>query len=667
VPRSSRRIVGMRVVCFALSAGLLSGAPSARPAQANPPQGAGARPQPTNRLGKETSPYLLMHAHNPVDWHAWNEAALARAKAEKKLIFLSVGYSSCYWCHVMERESFMDPEVAAYLNKHFICIKVDREERPDIDEIYMTSLQLLGRRGGWPLTVFLTPDAKPFYGGTYFPPRDKEAEVPAGTRIANAARPMLPGLLPILKAVEAKWTTGSPEIQASANATADAVRRALARRSPIAASLPTSAALNEVQTALADEFDPTYGGFGYSAADDRRPKFPEPSNLVFLLDRVRRSSDPQAKNMLLFTLDKMAAGGIHDQIGGGFHRYSTDRRWQIPHFEKMLYDNGQLASVYAQAFTLSGRTEYKAVVDDLLAFVTRELASPERGFYTALDAETDGHEGRYYAWSRPELQKLLTADEFNRGGSAYGFSSPANFEGLWVLFAARPLAAGERQQLAALRQKLLAARNQRKRPLTDTKTLAGDTGLMIRGFADAGRAFNDENYKKTATRAAEFVLAKLRTPDGRLLHSFTAGQAKLNAYLDDYAFFIDGLIALHQATGEDRWLQTADDLSEMAIKLFWDAEVGGFYFTSHDHETLISRSKNPVDSALPSGNAVMACNLVYLAQARSKPKYLEHAEKTIVAFAPFLERAPSSMPRMAVALAALLDAKQPAAATEKPR
>ncbi len=441
------------------------------------------------------------------------------------------------------------------------------------------------------------------------------------------------------------------------------LRLAMKRDGARPAALPAAGWPAEVEEALADEFDKEYGGFGFSAANPRRPKFPEPSNLVFLLDRARREKSDKARAMLVKTLVRMADGGIRDHLGGGFHRYSTDRYWRIPHFEKMLYDNGQLASVYAQAYELTGEASFRQVVEELLAFVLRELTDPSGGFYSALDAETDAEEGRYYVWTREEIERILGPDEQASFGAAYLASDGPNFEGRYALQFTRPLAdlaaaAGLSsevfvQRLQPQRQKLLEYRGKRQRPLTDTKVLTSWNGLMIRGLADAGRILKQPRYTQAAARAADFALTKLRTPKGRLLRTYGQGQAKLNAYLDDYAFLVDGLIALHQATGERRWLDAAGELTDKQIELFWDDERGGFFFTSDDHEQLLARAKDPVDSALPSGNSVSAGNLVYLAGGLKRPQYLERAEKTIRCFGEMLADTPLSAPRMAVALAAL--------------
>jgi uncharacterized protein YyaL (SSP411 family) len=633
------------------------------PADEAKPAAKTAKKKHTNRLAKESSPYLLLHAHNPVDWFPWGKEALDKAKKENKLIFLSIGYSSCYWCHVMERESFMDEEVAKFLNEHYVCIKVDREERPDIDEIYMTSLHVYneltgGRgRGGWPLSMFLTPEGKPVGGFTYLPPR------------ADKKRGFGAGFLDVIKSVDKVWADKSESVTKQAASITDAVQRQLRQRPLVTAALPEAKDVDKLQTVLRGDFDARWGGFGYSEENAKQPKFPEPSNLVFLLHRARHAADKaardEAQKMLVKTVDAMAAGGIWDHVGGGFHRYSTDRYWRIPHFEKMLYDNGQLASVYAEAYALTGRSEYRAVVEGLLEFVLREMRSPQGAFYAALDAETDAEEGRYYVWETAELKGHMSAEEFALFAAAYGVSEGANFEGRHTLLLPRTLAetAAARQpklsaeeleaKLAPLRKKLLAVRDKRPRPLTDTKVLTSWNGLMIRGLADAGRLLKNDRYLKSAAAAADFVLKELRTSDGRLLRTYSADKAKLNAYLDDYAFLANGLIALHQATADARWLEAAKQLTDKEIELFWDDRDGGFFFTSKDHEELIARSKGPTDGALPSGNSVSAENLLELSRQWKEPKYRERAEKTIAARAGVLKEYPQAFPRMFTVLARL--------------
>ncbi len=623
--------------------------------------------QHTNHLAGETSPYLLLHVHNPVDWYPWGPEALEKARREGKPIFLSIGYSSCYWCHVMERESFMDEEIAAMLNEHFVCIKVDREERPDIDEIFMTALQIYfqvirsSQGGGWPLTMFLTPEGLPMMGGTYFPPRDSQR----GT-----------GLLSVLRRVQDRWQQDPQQLRKSAQQLADFVRDSLDQRPP-ALDKPLGAAwLDELMRELEAEFDPQFGGFGYSVANPQRPKFPEPSKLLFLLDRIERNDDASAREILAGTLDAMAAGGIRDHLGGGFHRYSTDRFWNIPHFEKMLYDNGQLLSVYARAAKLLEEPRYAGVAHEIARFVLAEFTDPGGGFYTALDAETDADEGAYYAWNDAELADVLSPQELAVFSAVYGIDDEPNFEERHVLLLPRPLkeTATElsiqpeqlRKEINTLGQRLLQRRGERERPLRDTKVITSWNGLMIRGLADAGRLLDEPRYVDAAARAARFVLDSLRTPEGRLLRTWRDGTAKLNAYLDDYTFFVDGLIALHEATGEQAWLTAADELTQKQIALFHDERFGGFFFTSNDHEALLARSKDPVDSALPSGNALAASNLVYLAHALDDNEYLAHARRTTDAFQSMMQTSPTLFPNMARAVAALAEMEASPAVQESP-
>jgi hypothetical protein len=611
-----------------------------------PPPPAEEKARPKNRLAKETSPYLLLHAHNPVDWYAWGPEALERAKKEQKLIFLSIGYSSCYWCHVMERESFMDEEIARLLNENFVCIKVDREERPEIDEIYMTALQVYSRQsGGWPLSMFLTPEARPFAGGTYFPARDND-------------RPGHAGFLTVVHRILGFWKENPDQVQAQGAQIADLVKDGLRNRNREAVEWNADEAADGLMDQLADEFDARFGGFSYNEANPRVPKFPEPANMAFLLDRFARKKDARARDLLIRTLDAMAAGGIHDQVGGGFHRYSTDRYWRVPHFEKMLYDNAQLASLYAEASQIAERAGYRQVVDRLLAFVLRELTDAEGAFYSALDAQTDGVEGKFYVWTHAELSEALSPEQLKLAADAYGIRGMPNFEDAWVLNESKTAAqiarergtptAGIEQGLGEIRGVLLNERAKRPRPPTDVKVLTAWNGMMIRGFADAGRVFSERSYVESATRAAEAVLSRLRGPDGRLSRSLAGGEVRHNAYLDDYAFLADGLIALHEATGDERWLKEADLLMQKLIELFWDAEDGGFFLTSGDHEELIARSKPMIDSSTPSGNAMAAGNLLYLARALDRPEYLEKVDGVLRAAAGVMSEFPTAAPRMAL-------------------
>ena len=532
----------------------------------------------TNALVNETSPYLLLHAHNPVNWYGWNEESLKKAKDEGKVIFLSIGYSSCHWCHVMERESFLDEEIAKILNDHFICIKVDREERPDVDAIYMNALHAITQgRGGWPLSMFLTPEGKPFFGMTYMPARDGD-------------RGNSPGFLTLIKKVNEVWKADPATIRKDGETVAKIVKERLEAsyaNTTIAISAEwANDALNEMETA----FDKEHGGFGFSPSNPNRPKFPEPSNLEFLVDVVRRNPKlVEAKNKLTVTLDHMAMGGIRDHMGGGFHRYSVDRFWKIPHFEKMLYDNGQLASVYAQAYELNPRPDYKQVTIELLDFVLDELTSPEGGFYSALDAESEDEEGKYYRWTKKEIEDLIGEEpEYELFKNVYQIDREPNFEGeFYAPQFVKPVAeiAKERNltiaemdaKLSPLRKKLFDVRSKRERPLLDTKILASWNGLMIRGFAESGRVFKEQKYTDAAAKAADFVLEKLQK-DGRLMRTYSAGEAKLNAYLDDYAFMIDGMISLYKATEDKTWLEKAAKLQAKQDELFWDEKSGRLLF-----------------------------------------------------------------------------------------
>ena len=661
-----------RTIALVLLTGLLAGCskdpPTAQPA--DPPtaeptdQSAGQPTTPAaaapaaahnraNQLADETSPYLLMHAHNPVNWRPWNEESLALAQREDKPIFLSIGYSSCHWCHVMERESFLDDEIAAILNENFICIKVDREERPDVDAIYMESLQVLnrlmqnGRGGGWPLSMFLTPDAKPFFGGTYFPAR-------IGDRGATV------GFLTILQKITEAWKDKRDRVIKDADVITELTQRSLAGQ-----ALPENVEIQSSWTTLAQQglkenFDPEYGGFRFDAENPRVPKFPEPSNLYFLIDQLQQDPDnAESKQMLVTTCERMMMGGIYDHLGGGFHRYSVDRYWNIPHFEKMLYDNGQLATVYSEAYALTDRPDFKRVVEGILEYTDREMRDESGAFYSALDAESEDEEGKFYRWDRAEIQAALTDDEYQLFASVYGIDQPPNFEGEYYApqlktnwsDTAQPLSMTEdelEQKLAPIRKKLFDIRAQRARPLTDNKILASWNGLMIRGYADAGRVLKNQAYIDTASQAADFILDKMVDDQGRLIRTVTDGQGKLNAYLEDYACLIDGLLALHRATGQAKWIEAADKIQQKQNELFWDEPRGGYFYTSGDHETLLARTKKQVDGAMPSGNSVAAGNLLYLADRLERPKYYEQARQCVIAASPLIERAPTAAPRLLI-------------------
>ncbi|MEJ7639185.1 MAG: thioredoxin domain-containing protein, partial [Singulisphaera sp.] len=614
---------------------------------------AAAEPKrPANRLAKETSPYLLLHAHNPVDWYPWGPEAFAKAKAEDKPVFLSIGYSSCYWCHVMERECFMDPAIAKLLNERFVSVKVDREERPDVDQVYMTALQAFGN-GGWPMSMFLTPDGRPFYGGTYFPPKERQG---------------MPAFPTILQGVVEAWRDERPAVEKSADRLAGIVRRSIAGRPPKGRVPVSRAAVAEGRARLADRFDPEYGGFGYSAENARRPKFPEPVNLVFLLDQHRRDASkagaggkkgdearPGPLAMVLTTMDHMARGGIRDQLAGGYHRYSTGRSWVVPHFEKMLYDNAQLASAHLLAFEATGDPRWRAEAEATFAFVERSMTSPEGGFFSALDAETEGEEGAYYVWSREQVQQALGKGEASEAfAQVYGMKRDPNFEkDRYVLL--EPRSRADQAQtlkttpealeasLAPLRAKLLAVRDARPSPVRDDKVLTSWNGLMIAAYADGFRLLKDAAHRQAAETAADFLLTELRTPDGRLLRTYRGGTAKLPAYLEDYAFLAHGLLRLHAATGDPKRLAQARELTDRMIADFTDTEQGGFFYTADDHESLLARPKDPYDNALPSGNSVAIRNLVALADATGEPSYLDHAGKALDAFSSAMAQNPAAL------------------------
>jgi uncharacterized protein YyaL (SSP411 family) len=605
------------------------------------------KPKHTNRLAKESSPYLLQHAHNPVDWYPWGEEAFARAKKEGKLVFLSIGYSSCHWCHVMERESFENEAVAKLLNDWFVCIKVDREERPDVDTVYMTALQALGRSGGWPLSMFLTPDGKPLWGGTYWPPDDREAD---GEKVS--------GFKTVLKVLHESWKEDPKDLEKKAANLAARTELALAATARAAepVELKRDLVAGAVE-ALKEEFDPVHGGFGNAARGFRGPKFPTPPDLDLLHYEAERTRADDLLKMRALTLDKMALGGIYDHLGGGFHRYSTERTWAVPHFEKMLYDNAQLVEVYARAWQATKKPLYKKVVRETLAFVGRELTSPDGAFYSALDADTDGTEGRFYVWTAKEIESDLLR-------KVYGADGPPNFEEKYYILRLSEVPDEETEKrLAPLRQQLFEARARRARPFLDTKVLTAWNGQMIAGYAVAGQLLDEPRYTAAAAKAADFVLAKLCTKDGRLRRTYAArpggaAEAKINAYLDDYAYLIDGLLCLHDATKDAKWLDEAKALADVMVKYHGDDKGGGFFYTSSDHEKLFARGKDQFDSAQPSGNSTAARDLVRLWRKTGEQRYRARAEKSFRAFAVALKENPASLTTMAEALAMYLDAEK---------
>ena len=605
-----------------------------------------------NRLARETSPYLLLHAHNPVDWYPWGPEAFEKARKEGKLIFLSVGYSSCYWCHVMERKVFMSDTIAKTLNDNFVCIKVDREERPDVDDIYMTALQVYYQAigapssGGWPLSMFLTPEGKPVAGGTYFPPEDTEN---------------IMGFPTVLGRLIDLWKDKREQLEGNADILANETRRVMRPKLSLKPVEVNDKLVAKVMEAVSSSFDPDFGGVDFQPKRPDGPKFPTPTKLLFVQEMLKRTPDVDTSELLDLTLTQMACGGIRDHLGGGFHRYSVDRKWLVPHFEKMLYDQAQLADVYVNAYIATQKPLYKQVAEEILTFVEREMTSNEGGFYSALDAETNGIEGESYVWEAREIDNVLgrAAEDFK---AVYQVKDLSDFEhGNVLRISPKDLASISgplAERLPDSRQKLLAVRNQRKQPLRDEKVLASWNGLMIGAFARAGSLLNQPEFVRTAERGANFLLTNLRDPQGRLLRTHTAGKAKLNAYLDDYAFVIDGLLALHDATDDPRWLNAAKQLQDDQLKMFRDETGGGFFFTSHHHEELLARTKNCYDGVLPAGNSTSARNLIRLAKLTGEKRYLDEAHTIVELFASNLEQSPRGLTVLALAASELLVAEK---------
>jgi uncharacterized protein YyaL (SSP411 family) len=599
-------------------------------------------PKYTNRLFLSASPYLRQHAHNPVNWYPWGDEAFAAAKRLNRPVLLSVGYSTCHWCHVMEEESFEDEEIARYLNEHYVAIKVDREERPDIDAIYMSALQELTGGGGWPMTMWLTADRRPFYGGTYFPPRD-------GERGAGAGFPT------VLTKLAAVYHDQPEQVATAAASLAAEVRKNLAGAAP--GELPATSVFAAAAATYRDRYDARFGGLRQGR------KFPSDLPIRFLLRYQQRSGDAQALAMATQTLAQMAAGGIHDQVGGGFHRYATDPEWLVPHFEKMLYDNALLALAYLEAYQASGRDDFAAVARDILRDADRDMSLADGGFASATDADSAGPDGRrregwFFTWTPVEITAALGPEAARRVIAAYGVTAAGNFEGRNILHQARATdaiaqelgitPAALRESLAAAREPLYAARARRPPPLRDDKVLAAWNGLMIAALARAALVLDDAAYAHRAARAAEFVLGRMRV-DGRLRRSFAGGAAHHDAYLADYACMIAGLLDLYEATGERRWLDQSIALDRVLADHYEDA-AGGFFATSDDHETLLAREKPADDGAEPSGNSVQALNLLRLYELTTDDRYRQRAERTLRAFARPLTDAPTSLAEMLLAL-----------------
>ena len=585
----------------------------------------------SNALIREKSPYLLQHAHNPVDWNAWGEDAFRQARERNLPIFLSVGYSTCHWCHVMERESFENREIAELLNRSFVPVKVDREERPDVDRVYMSFVQATTGSGGWPMSVFLTPDLKPFFGGTYWPPEPRYGR---------------PGFRQVLERVAEAWRRDRAAIVESSREVLAQIARAV-EATPGAAA-PEESVLQAGFAAFRRGFDPRHGGFGGA------PKFPRPSVLGFLLRYAERTGNAEAREMVTATLNAMARGGIRDHLGGGFHRYSVDERWHVPHFEKMLYDQAQLAVAYLEGYQVSGDERYAAVARGILDYVLRDMTDPGGGFYSAEDADSEGREGAFYLWSRQEIDAALgpaSADRFSR---RYGIQEHGNvpddphgeFAGRNILYEADSAvdAGGSEAQL-------LEVRSRRPRPQRDDKILTAWNGLMISAFAKGAQALEDPRYRDAARAAAEFLLSRLYGgSDATLLRRYRDGDAAIPGFLDDYAFFVQGLLDLYETGFDTRYLDLAGKLTDTQLARFEDAGRGGFHTTPAGSSGPAPRLKDDYDGAEPSGNSVAILNLLRLSALLGRPSYRQAAEKALRWFAPFLAAAPEAAPQMLSAL-----------------
>jgi len=600
-----------------------------------------------NNLSQEISPYLLQHAENPVDWQPWCPEALQRARAEQKPIFLSVGYSACHWCHVMAHESFENPLIAELLNRDFISIKVDREERPDLDQIYMEAVQVMTGQGGWPMSVFLTPEQKPFFGGTYWPLRGRGG---------------MAGFGDVLSSVAAMWRDHRHDVLQQA----EKVVQFLQAQYSVG---DRSAKLNEAplqtaEAALAQAFDDRLGGFGSA------PKFPHATDLKLLLARWRTSRHEPLLEMVVVTLDHLAAGGIYDHLGGGFHRYSVDAEWLVPHFEKMLYDNAMLAECYLTAWQETERKEYLCVVRETLDYVLRDMTDPLGGFHSAEDADSEGEEGKFYVWTLQELQAVLGHERAAAFGKVYDVTAAGNFEGQNILHLAKPIAhcakilgrdaASLEEELTADRALLLEARACRVRPARDEKVLVSWNGLMIDALAQAGALLDEPRYRTAAASAADFLLTHLRDDRGRLLHCWRAGQARQDAFLDDHASLCNALITLHETQSDRRWLEEATHLADAMLARFADADGGGFFYTSSDHEPLIARKKDLWDTPVPSSTGLAASALLRLARHAGRDDYRRAAEQTLRVSTDWMERASLGAGQLLLALDAWLATRKEA-------
>ncbi len=592
----------------------------------------------SNRLANETSPYLLQHKDNPVDWYPWGEDAFELARSENKPVFLSIGYSACHWCHVMEHESFEDEATAAFMNEHYVNIKVDREERPDVDAIYMSAVQTISGSGGWPMSVFLLPDGRPFYGGTYFP---------------KQARYGMPSFMDLLQRVAQIFEQNREGLERDADNLTQAIGRTIKLEGD-QTPRPTLDVLQATFQSIAASYDAKWGGFG------SQPKFPPSMTLELLFRLHHRYGWQHALDMATHTLDRMAWGGVFDQIGGGFHRYSVDARWLVPHFEKMLYDNALLIRAYLHGYQITRIDRYRRVAEQIIEYVRREMIDPDGGFYSSQDADSEGHEGKFFIWDEDELSEALQGKVNAEAVLDYWavLGKPPNFEGhfiLWVPEAPAEVAARHGLTENALEaevetaQRILFERRERRvKPGRDDKILTAWNGLMIKSLAEAGRVLDEPGYLKMASRAADFILRDLRT-DGRLLRSYKDGQAKFNAYLEDYAFMAEALLELYESTFEVRWYEAAIGLTGQIIELFWDDEAG-FYDTSHDHENLIARPQELTDNALPSGTAGAVATLARMAILAERADWRERVELILARLAPAIQSYPSAFSCLACQL-----------------
>jgi uncharacterized protein YyaL (SSP411 family) len=596
-------------------------------------------PPGKNHLAFETSPYLLQHADNPVDWHPWGEDALAKARELGRPLLVSIGYSSCHWCHVMEHESFEDQEVAELMNELFVCVKVDREERPDVDEVCMNAIHVMGIPGGWPLNVFMTPDGRPFFGGTYFPPEGRHGRI---------------GWPDLLRRIARLWEGRRDDVVAQAGELASAVA-ALAEFTD-GGELPEAALFERAVDQIASRFDERHGGFSGA------PKFPPHEALAFLVRRQVRTGGARERAMITLTLEKMARGGIADQLGGGFHRYSVDERWIVPHFEKMLYDNAQLARVYVEAHQLTGAPELARVARGTLDWLLREMTDVKGGVYSATDADSEGREGVYFTWTKSEIARLLGPDAaiFSR---AYGVTEEGNFEDvhhprrageegmnvLHVVYTGEEIAKQEgtsaaevEERLARARRKLLEVRGKRTPPGLDDKVVTSWNGLAIGAFAYAGRVLGEPRYVEAARRAAELVEKEMRAPGGRLLRTWRNGEAKIPAFLEDHAFLADAYLDLYEATFDPAWLRAGRSIADETNRLFADEEHGGWFHVGSDTDSIVTRGKTPVDSSTPSANGIAARVMIRLAKWTGDEALRVRAERAIRVFQDAMERSPAA-------------------------